>query len=74
MKVKELVDLLREVKDTDSEVVLGKIVEVGGGIAAHVDTDNLFVTKVSNFVVFHTNNLKKPHDHGNKLGTVTDFD
>ncbi|NDC24742.1 MAG: hypothetical protein EBZ49_11545 [Proteobacteria bacterium] len=74
MSVRELIDLLGQVQDQDSSVVLGNIVELGGGLAAHVDTDTLYLTKISNFVVLHTSHPKKTNDHGNKLGTLTDFE
>lgn len=74
MSVRELIRLLSQVQDQDSGAVLGNIVELGGGLAAHVDTDTLYLTEISNFVVLHTNHPKKPNDHGNKLGILTDFE
>lgn len=72
MKLGDLLDLLKNY-DSSCDVFVGKFVEFGGGDGAVIENDKLFVSKVSNAVILHTNNPKKPLDHGNEPYTITNF-
>lgn len=73
MKLSELLELLKE-HDKDCEVFIGKLEDLGGGKGGVIDNNNLFVSKVSNSLILHTNNPKKPLDHGDGRFLITDFD
>lgn len=73
MKLGELLELLKD-HDEDCEVYVATAVELGSGPAAIVNDTNMFVTKVSNSVIIHSNNPKKPLDHGRKGVVITSVD
>jgi hypothetical protein len=58
MKVQALIDILREF-DPEDTVAIGRSVLLGGGLSAIVNTGNLYVFKISNTIVLHT---EKPSD------------
>lgn len=58
MKVSKLIEILQEL-DPEDTVAVGRTVLLGGGLSAIVNTGNLYVCKVSDTVVIHT---EKPKD------------
>jgi len=72
MKLGDLLDLLKD-HDYDCDVFVGKLTEFGGGEGAVIENNNLFVSKVSNSVILHTNDPKKPLDRGDGFLTITSF-
>jgi hypothetical protein len=58
MKVQALIDLLREF-DAEDTVAIGRSVLLGGGLSAIINTGDLYVFKVSNTVVLHTEKPKE---------------
>lgn len=73
MKLSEFLDALKD-HDPSYDVMIGKVSELGGGLGAFADTTNVFVTLVSNTVVIHSNNPKKPLDHGDGQRVISSFD
>lgn len=58
MKVSVLIEILREF-DPEDTVAVGRTVLLGGGLSAIVNTGDVYVCKVSDTVVIHT---EKPKD------------
>lgn len=73
MKVSDLLEVLKE-QDQNCDVVVGKSLLLGGGLAASVEDASLYVTRVSNYIVIHSNDPKKPLHRGENLGVIVDFE
>lgn len=66
MRVRELISMLSSIEDQEMRVLVGTVTEVGAGLVAHAETDLLFVTNISNYIVIHTKDPKKRNTEGNK--------
>lgn len=58
MKVSKFIEILQEL-DPEDTVAVGRTVLLAGGLSAIVDTGDLYVFKISDTVIIHT---EKPKD------------
>jgi hypothetical protein len=73
MKLGELLDQLKEY-DKESTVFVGELSNLSGGLGAIIKADNLYVSKVSNSVIIHTNDPKKDSHQKDNFRVLTSFD